>query len=96
MVQVAVDLGADPRVAALKPREAQRALAPDETFTLIEPQRAQAVQQPTALAFFDCFLSMDAAALGRLDPAALAADGLTLETRNAEQAEILRSFQPQR
>jgi dienelactone hydrolase len=69
----------------LKPGQARRALAPDETFELIEPQRAQAVQQLTARAFFDCFLRMDATALARLDPATLAAAGLTFDTRNLEQ-----------
>jgi dienelactone hydrolase len=71
---------------ALKPHQARRAFAPDETFTLIEPQQAQAVQRLTALAFFDRFLGMDKTALARLDPAALAAAGLTLEARNLEQA----------
>lgn len=81
---------------ALKPREAQRAFAPDETFILVEAQRAQAVQRLAALAFFDRFVRMDATALGRLDSPALPAEGLMLETRNVAQAEILRSFKPQR
>ncbi len=70
----------------LKPREAQRALAPGETFNLVEPQRAHAVQQLAAGAFFDRFLRMDPTALGSLDPTTLAAAGLTLATRNLEQA----------
>ena len=69
----------------LKPREAQRALAPSETFNLVEPQRAHAVQQLAAGAFFDRFLRMDPTALGSLDPTTLAAAGLTLATRNLEQ-----------
>lgn len=81
---------------ALKPRMGRRALAGEQTFTLVAPQQAQAIQRLAALAFFDCFVRMDATALARLDPAALAADGLTLEERNVEQTEILRSFQPRR
>ena len=53
---------------------------------LVEPQRAHAVQQLAAGAFFDRFLRMDPTALGSLEQTTLAAAGLTLATRNLGQA----------
>ena len=68
----------------LKPNTQTRTFNPDETFTLIEPQKAHVIQSERVLSFFDAHLKNSPSAHAQLRVNPHQALGFTFESRNAD------------